>query len=179
MIVALAGRRVDADAAQTPSFPLANVGRVRQELHDLLVKLKPLALVSSAACGADLLALDEAGALAIRRRVVLPFDADRFLETSVIDRPGAWQSIFERVIEEVTLASDLLVIGEDVDGDESYLLVNSMILDQARDLAKYYDRPVKAVLVWDGQARDAGDLTEAFRLEAERRGCQVVQIRTD
>ncbi len=76
MIVALAGRRIDAEAAQTASFPLANVARVRQELHDLLVKLKPLALVSSAACGADLLALDEAGALGIRRRVVLPFDAD-------------------------------------------------------------------------------------------------------
>ncbi len=83
------------------------------------------------------------------------------------------------MIEEVTPASDLLVIGKDVEGDESYSIVNSVILEQAFDLAKYYDRTVKAVLVWDGQAREAGDLTETFRLEAERRGCEVMQIRTD
>ena len=88
MIIALAGRRIDAADADTQRFPVENIELVRRRLRELFERERPEALVSSAACGADLIALDEAGALGIRRRVILPFDRRRFRETSVIDRPG-------------------------------------------------------------------------------------------
>jgi hypothetical protein len=179
MIIALAGRRIDPTDGENESFPLSNVDRVRGELHDLLARLKPLALVSSAACGADLLALAEAGALRIRRRVVLPFDVEQFRKTSVTDRPGHWGPLYDRIINEVSAASDLLLVSHDAHRDEAYSLTNSVILDQAADLAKFFDFPVTALIVWDGQARDGNDVTESFRASAKGRGFNIVEIRTD
>src|SRR5689334_3365039 len=54
MIVALAGRRVDKSDAQEPRFPLRNVDLVRTRTRELLRNKDATALVSSAACGADL-----------------------------------------------------------------------------------------------------------------------------
>ena len=55
-------------------------------------------LVCSVACGADLVALEAAERLGRRRRIVLPFAAERFRMTSVTDRPGDWGPMFDRMI---------------------------------------------------------------------------------
>ena len=59
--IALAGRRVDAADASEPRFPLASVPLVRDRLHAFFTERPAAALVSSAACGADLVALEVAG----------------------------------------------------------------------------------------------------------------------
>jgi hypothetical protein len=51
-------------------------------------------VVASAACGSDLIALDVAGELGLERRVILPFEPNRFAETSVEDRPGEWRTLY-------------------------------------------------------------------------------------
>jgi hypothetical protein len=79
--LALAGRRIDAEGADTPRFPLSQVETVRRRMHDLFVGQQIGAIVRSAAYGADLVALEEAGKLGIRRRVVLPFAKERFRQT--------------------------------------------------------------------------------------------------
>jgi ABC-type enterobactin transport system permease subunit len=56
-----------------PCFPLEAVAIVRRRLADLLVQEHAVALVCSAACGADLIALEEAERLGLRRRIILPF----------------------------------------------------------------------------------------------------------
>ena len=71
MIIALAGRRIDRKRAAQRVFPLENVAAVQQRVEDTLRRSGATTLVSSAACGADLVALEAAGALGIRRRVVL------------------------------------------------------------------------------------------------------------
>ena len=179
MVIALAGRRIDAADAQVSRFPPRDVEQVRRDLHNLFTELRPTALVCSAACGADLVALKEAGALGIRRRVVLPFDPAHFAQTSVGDRPGEWLPIYEQIIREVTASDDLVMVGQEPSDDQIYLLTNLAILDQAAELAKSSDGRVAAVLVWDGQAREDGDVTDAFRVEAEKRGLPVLTIRSD
>src|SRR5947209_15289312 len=87
-VVALVGRRIDGIGTNPPRFPVENVPIVRERIANMLIKERAIALVCSAACGASLLALEEAGRLGIRRRIVLPFSPDRFRETSVVDRPG-------------------------------------------------------------------------------------------
>ncbi len=59
-------------------FPLHAVPLVRERVSDLLQREHAKALVSSAACGADLIALEQAERLIVRRRVVLPFAPERF-----------------------------------------------------------------------------------------------------
>jgi hypothetical protein len=116
LTIALAGRRIDAADAEEPRFPLASVVLVRERLRDLFVRRGASTLVCSAACGADLVALEAAEQLGLRRRVVLPFAAERFRETSVTDRPGDWGLLYDRAIEAVQRVGDLIVL-EDV-GEE-------------------------------------------------------------
>ena len=78
MVIALAGRRIDAKGAETPRFPEANMPRVAAEIRATLLRNKAQAVVSAAACGTDLIALEAAKALGLRRRVVLPFSRARF-----------------------------------------------------------------------------------------------------
>src|SRR5215813_6025457 len=62
-VIVEAGRRVDAADATVVRFPPQNVPEVREKIRRLLEMQKPVAIVSSAACGADLLLLDVAGGM--------------------------------------------------------------------------------------------------------------------
>ncbi len=132
MIVGLAGRRIDKKNQNPPRFPSAaqSVELVRRRIREKLVNLRTSTLVSSAACGADLLALAEAGELGIRRRVILPFDSDKFRVSSVIDRPGDWGPIYDAVLNKVQAAGDL-VIAPRAPEETSYLRTNHIIIDEA------------------------------------------------
>ncbi len=178
MVIALAGRRIDSTAPAPARFPLENTELVRVRLRSSLQRMRPEALVSSAACGADLLALDEAGLLGIRRRVVLPFEPERFRRTSVVDRAGEWGPLFDRIIEEVGTNGDLVISRDQAAGHDAYAAITAMLFNQAAELAQDSDGNVTAVLVWDGQTRGSGDLSFEFGEEARRRGLRVVEVNT-
>jgi hypothetical protein len=61
VVVALAGRRIDAPGSDPPRFPLDNVPTVRTRLARLMSAEHVTALICSTACGADRVALEEAG----------------------------------------------------------------------------------------------------------------------
>lgn len=177
MIIALAGRRVDSAEAKTPRFPLSNVEVVRTRIRIVLQQKNASALVSSAACGADLIALAEAGRMGLRRRVILPLERGRFRETSVTDRPGDWGPLYDRVIDAVEAAGDLTVLQREPSGD-AYSAANTTILDEALALAQAVHQPAAALLVWDGISREGHDLTEEFGMEARRQGLEITEVRT-
>ncbi len=178
MIIALAGRRIDAPGADPPRFPLRNVSLVEQRLRALFEAERARALVSSAACGADLLAQTVAGALGMHRRVVLPFDRERFRQTSVTDRPGDWGPVYDRLLEQLGATGDVVILGGDVEGDTAYTATNLAILDHAATLAGESGGQALAALVWEGASRGADDLTAAFGEEARRRGLRTVHAST-
>jgi hypothetical protein len=176
-VVAVAGRRIDADGAHPPRFPLANIPLVRKRLVDLLIAGDGVAVVCSAACGADLIALEAAGELGLQRRVVLPFGRERFRETSVIDRPGAWGEIYDRIIAEVEAAGDLVVLPPTVgDDSDAYQAANQAIIREAVNLAGA-TQPM-AIVVWEGTSRSDSDATEAFRVLAEDAGFSLSFVQT-
>jgi len=177
LVIAAAGRRIDAANAETRGFPLHRVEPTRARIRETLIHRRATALVSSAACGADLVALLEAGSLQLRRRVVLPFDRERFKTTSVLDRPGDWVTIFDTVIDQIDAAGELIVLGES-DGDAAYAATNDAILDEAERLALAAGAPAAALLVWEGHSRPGNDLTEQFRASAARRHFEIWQVLT-
>jgi len=177
MVIALAGRRVDAPDAIEKRFSPENVERVRREIRDFLKAENATALVSAAACGADILALEVAGELGIRRRVVLPYDKVTFKQSSVIDRPGDWGERYDRILAEVDSKGDLTVDDYDED-EESYFAANHDILDQAEELAEEMGQQLAALVVWNGQARGEEDITGHFLEEAKQRGLKVAEINT-
>ena len=173
MIAALAGRRIDQKDATPPRFPPTQVDRVSRELRRLFQDRGVTVLVSSAACGADLVALDVADSLKIRFRIVLPFDAAHFKMSSVVDRGGEWGELFERVIGAAEAAGDLVVLGLPP-SDNAYARATQAILDEAGRLAR--GGPVLAVAVWELESRGPGDHTEQFLKAARDRGYSTAPI---
>jgi hypothetical protein len=151
------------------------VDRVKQEVRRLLQDKQASGLVSSAACGADLIALSEAGSLGLRGRVVLPFERERFRETSVVDRPGDWGALYDQVIDEVEAKGDLVVLGKTEDEDP-YGATNKEILKEAVALAAQTRETVGALLIWEGASRGKEDFTESFGTEARKLGLDVFEI---
>jgi hypothetical protein len=179
MVFALAGRRIDDLSAETPRFPLANLDAVRRHLRATLVEHSATALVASAANGADLLALEEASALGLRRRIILPFERARFRRTSVVDRPGDCGALFDRILDEVAERDDVVTIaGNAQDDGAAYLAASEAILREAVRLAEERHEPAAAIVVWEGRSRGADDLTDAFRASATARGLAVFEVST-
>jgi hypothetical protein len=177
MIIAIAGRRVDPSDAKEPRFPLAQVAAVRERVRAMLEKEGATAIACSAACGADLAALAEAGALKLRRRVVLPFAEAHFRESSVVDRPGNWGPLYDQILSEVKAAGDLVIL-EEMPEEQAYVAANTSILDEASELAKASGETPMAALIWNGKSRGADDITEQFGNEARKRGWRVVEVKT-
>jgi len=162
MVVGLVGRRIDAEDAEEPRFPPTMIPVVRERLRELFRTMGVTTLVSAAANGADLIGLEVAGLLGIRRVVILLADRDRFREGSVADRPGEWLALYDQIIDDVAAQGDL----------------QTRILDEASRIASYRKEPVQAFVVWNEQSRGDGDLTEEFLVEARRRGIPVLEIDT-
>jgi hypothetical protein len=140
----------------------------------MLISKGSIALISSAACGADLLALEEAGLLGIRRKIVLPFSRAKFRSTSVVDRPGNWGPLYDKVVEEVEVQGDLIVLEPGLE-DGAYVKTNHTIIEKAIALGHDLKYAVAAVRVWEGKSRGTGDLTEEFGLYAKKRGITLIE----
>jgi hypothetical protein len=175
VVAALAGRRIDAEDAEVCRFPLRNAARVKKLLVELLRDEHITLLVSSAACGADLTALAAAAEAGVRCRIVLPFDAARFRNTSVSDRPGEWGAIFDRIFGEVRRCGDLVVLGGHDNDDQAYANATEYIIDNASSASK--TTPI-AIVVWEGHPRPEGDATAEFRDGACRAGFTMRTVLT-
>jgi hypothetical protein len=175
-VMALAGRRIDR-AGAAERFPAGREALVRRRVRDLLALQGASVLVCSAACGADIVALEAARALGLRRRIVLPFSVTVFRETSVTDRGEVYGPRYDALVAESREAGDLVVSAGSPDDAGVYLRTNEVILDEAVALA---DQPgaTGAVLVWEGQSRGSDDATAQFAEAAERRGLPVWTVST-
>jgi hypothetical protein len=182
-VVALAGRRVDRARATPQRFPEGSVPAVRRDIAALLARERAVAVVSSAACGADLIGLEEAERLGLRRRIVLPFAPERFRNKSVVDCPGDWISAFDRVIATASETGDLVVLNESpANSRRAFAAANRAIVREARQLASTMltDAPRRliAVVVWEGNARGRSDATNAFRAVATEAGFELRTVLT-
>jgi hypothetical protein len=135
-------------------------------------------LVCSAACGADLLALEAAGHLGIERYIILPFGRERFRKTSVTDRPGDWGKLFDEICDEVSRRGNLIVLEGFDDEGEAYSAATSAILDKAEALASGGENKKLALVIAEGDVKNEKDETAAFAEKARARDFVVKEILT-
>jgi hypothetical protein len=178
MVIALAGRRIDATDEQSPRFPLRNVDLVRLRIRVLFEGLCVQSLVCSAGCGADLLALDVAAQLGIRRRVVLPFPVVEFRNASVVDRAGDWAKHYDRALKSVERTEEIVILNRAVDDQKAYADTNRTILDHALFIAGELQSEVMAVAVWDCNPRSGNDMTLNFLTAARGMGLRISEVLT-
>jgi hypothetical protein len=183
-IVALAGRRIDSTSARETRFPFQRVPAVRTAIAERFRLLRTIGLVSSAACGADLLALDVADVEGIPSRIVLPFSATHFRETSVVDRPDPsfWGALYDRLIAKAQWHGNLVELAAKGDEDEAYAAANHTIV---RDAQAWAERIASAgtirtvaLLVWEGKPRASSDATDQFGELAAAAGFEQNMIPT-
>ena len=156
-VLALSGRRIDA-AGAPERFPLRNRSRVEGLIREAMIDAAAETLVSSAACGSDLLALKAAGDLGIRRRVILPFDQATFRDQSVVDRPGDWGPLFDRILSEVGSAGDLTLLGLRPSDRFAYEETNRAILSEGEARSRW-STVASASRWWCGTVRRASGTT--------------------
>ena len=95
-VAVVAGRRVDAPGTEAP-FPFENVSLVQTRLTEFFLQNNVCKLVSSAACGADLVALKVARIADVQSRIVLPYDELTFLRSSVLTVPAIGRVCSDRL----------------------------------------------------------------------------------
>ena len=183
MIVVVAGRRVDPPNASFPRFPLKMRGAVAMRILSALRELDVTTLVTSAACGSDLLAINAARALGARRRIILPYREDWFLEDSVTDRPGRWEDLYQQVISEGRAAGDLLILHQERGSDDAFRAANDAIISEALRLAREANpanpgAELAGLIVWEGQSRGPDDVTDHMRQRLEKAGATIRVVLT-
>jgi hypothetical protein len=172
-VIVQAGRRVDGANAETACFPVANVNLVKDRIKAGLLENKPLALVSSAACGTDLVALEVAEQIKIDRFILLPSLPAEFRASSVTDRLGNWGDLFDRLMK--TSHVEVLTLPE---GQQGYLETNLKLLDKAQSMAKKRDVEVKAMVAWNQESKGPDDVTAHFLEQARLRYLPIINIST-
>src|SRR5262249_17483649 len=147
-------------------------------LDDLFEHEGATALVSSAECGAALVALMVAGERGIHRRVVPPFGRAEVRKTSVTDPPRGRGPPYHPHLAQLDQTNDCVTLAGLRQGSEDYIAANRVILRDAIALASQTDVQAMAVLVWEGAPRGSDDVTPAFAVEAQRLGLLVTSVRT-
>jgi hypothetical protein len=164
---------VDAPDSTVARFPPQNVLEVRERIRQLIMNQKPLAIVSAAACGVDLLLLDVEREMDVPRYILLPTAPEKFRVSSVTDRPGNWRKLYSKALRDSKV--EILRLP---DGQEGYLETNLKLLDRAQVLAKQARTAVSALVVWNRSSRGPDDVTEHFLEQAELRKMPILEIST-
>ena len=177
IVLAVSGRRIDADSADQPRFPPANEALVAQRIREGMVFTKAETLVCSGACGVDILALEAAAELGLARRVVLPFARKQFRAGSVADRGEDWGRRFDAILQQLP-GENVVELNLRQSSTEAYAAANYEILDEAQELASRAGGRVLAMVVWNGLSRGPTDLTDQFRKLAVDRRLEVIPVST-
>jgi len=177
MILVVAGRRIDDEHADYKRFPLSAVPRVKAELKAFFETNNIDHLVSSGACGADLLAQEIADELNIDRTMVLPFSPAVFRKTSVTDRPGNWGMLFDRLVG--SSLRNLITLEFNAEDPHAYDRTTLEMLDKAQEISsRNNQQEVMVLIVWEGKAKDRNDVTSGLLTEARRRALATKEINT-
>ena len=174
-LAVLAGRRIDAADSEESRFPPAAAEHVALKLLRHFRQERVKRLTCSAACGADILALEVAEKLAIPATLVIPFTSNIFRAISVTDRPGDWGERFDRLVAAARRRGDLVELGLDVNDEKAFTAANERIV-QSASISGPYRR--LAFVVWEGQTRGRADATADFLSRALSRGFEKRTVLT-
>ena len=136
-VVAFAGHMIDAPGRATPRFPERLVPAVQASLAAFFAGIGQAVVFTSAANGADLLFIDAALRHGAEVGVVLPFDRQEFVASSVAPGGAEWLSRFDTAMRRATtvdVVSDAGHRGDDRLFEAAALRVESLAVQRAAAL---------------------------------------------
>ncbi|MBN1435073.1 DUF4071 domain-containing protein [Candidatus Fermentibacterales bacterium] len=153
-IIVFAGHMIDRPGRAFPRFPPGLEPGARDELRKRLGGHDRVIGFSSAACGADILFLEQLGEMGAETHVVLPFEEQQFIEESVVyAQDGAWVPRFRRVMERartITIASPCKTDDTGLAFEYSNMILLGLAMMKRREL----EGSILAMALWDGLPGD-------------------------
>lgn len=153
-VIVFSGHMIDQPGRHLPRFPQYLENEVRVKISDMLCKLNAGFGFSSAACGSDIIFLEEMLRRKAEINIVLPFPPEIFLKTSVDIIPRSnWGERFRRVLKRavrVINTSEHSVSGAELAYHYSNLTMDGMAILKAGTL----DTGLRQLAVWDRLAGD-------------------------
>jgi len=153
-VVVFTGHMVDQTGRKRPRFPSSSVPQVRAAIRQRLVELDAGFGYSSAASGSDILFLESLLERGGEAHVILPFNKEQFMRTSVEIVPdGDWRRRCDYVLSEAT---EVLVASEQQMHAEgmSYEYTNLLLQGLAAIKAAQLETELAGLAVWDGRRGD-------------------------
>lgn len=153
-VVAFTGHRIDLPARGQPRFPASAEGAVRAAIAQRLQKLGAGFGYASAACGSDIIFLEEMLKRGGEIHIVLPCSPAEFRIESVdaAGRPG-WGARFERLLRRAARVHVANDHGK-APGSLGFEYANLLLDGMARLRAASLDTDLVPLAVWDGEREE-------------------------
>ena len=155
-ILMYTGHMIDLPGRAERRFPIGLAAAAAASVRERLVRVKPMAIYGSAACGTDILCLEAMREIGGETHIVLPFPPAEFHRVSVDFAPGGWRERFEHVLaaaDSVTITSDHRARGSSATFEYANLVLTGM----ARLRASGLKTGLRGLTIWDEKpARGAG-----------------------
>ena len=136
-VMAFAGHMIDAPDRTSPRFPSALEPALVAAIRDRLARAHRPIIYTGAACGADLILIEEALDMGAEVNIVLPFNRDDFVRTSVSVGGRGWTQRFDAALGRATrviAATQESHLGDDVLFEHAALLVQGLTALRASQL---------------------------------------------
>jgi Adenylate and Guanylate cyclase catalytic domain len=177
-VLAFVGHMIDAPDARDSRFPAELEDVVAAAVRGRIANAcRPIAY-TSAACGSDLVFIEEALALGAEVNIVLPFAREDFARTSVAVAGPSWLARFERALRganRVIMATEEAHLGDDVLYEYAARMLEGLALLRA---AHVYARPrLLAVVDTTSGARVGGTRASLERWRRNGGSLDVIDLR--
>ena len=176
-VVAFAGHMNDRPGAKLTRFPAALEPQVCTGIRAALDRYGAEIGYASAACGADIIFLEEMLARGGQIHIALPFNREDFVKTSVAFAGNDWVERFERVISNATAVTHATTegyLGDDILFQYTGDLVNEMALLRAEQLA--IDPLMLAVLDPDAPVKSGGTADNLSRWRKLGKPAEIIDL---
>jgi len=172
-VVVFTGHMVDAPGRGAPRFPPRLEPAVNEAIRERLKKLNAGFGYASAACGSDILFHEVMLEMKGEIHIVLPFDRQSFVNSSVDIIPGSdWGKRYDRVIVQ---ASDIQEASQQSRAASglAYEFSNLLLHGLASIRAEQLGTRLAPLAVWDGQPGDGPGGTAATVEHWKHRGLPI------
>jgi class 3 adenylate cyclase len=145
---------IDRVGRLPPRFPAALAPQIAQRIAEELKKAGATDGFASAACGGDILFLEEILKLGGRAHVTLPCAVDAFRKDCVDVIPGSdWAARFDRILESATTVE---ILGEQYASDNAMAseCCSRVLAGQAERCAIQKGEAPLVIALWDGRPGD-------------------------
>ncbi len=161
-VVLFSGHVIDAPGRRQRRFPPEKEEEVRRGIAAWLDEHNGQIGFASAACGSDILFLEEMLGRGGEINVVLPFAPEAFIWTSVrLFAGGNWEERFRKVLDR---AAEVKVLSQynELTLDDDLLFTNLYLYGTSQVRAERAGTDLRTLLVWDGNGAESIAGTAAF-----------------